>query len=153
MGRGDDARNDRNIQFRISGQLEYTFFPGTGNEPFNSEIIALVDATEEFYLDNFDSFPLTAAAPILDFRMRNIRSEYAPGGDLDRFVLTFRGIAVAPASAPLRLDSTDIARIMADANYASYIQNYVYELEPFTTNQFFQTNEVFFTGSPNEAFF
>jgi len=51
------------------------------------------------------------------------------------------------------LDSTDIARIMADANYASYIQNYVYELEPFTTNQFFQTNEVFFTGSPNEAFF
>ena len=110
-------------------------------DPTNFEINALVDETEDFYLDTFDERPLTRNAPVTDFRMTNLAAQYAPGGDLDKFIMYFNAQAFVPSNSGLNSD--DIARVMANANYRQYLQFYVWEAEPFTQNIFFQVGSVF----------
>lgn len=145
-GNNNNARQGNGGQSRlvVQGTLDYFFIPGTGMNPTRQEINAVVDETEEFYMDTFESRRLTRNAPVTDFRMNNLAVQYAPGGDLDRFRLQFQGVAFVPRNS--FVNSDDIARIMANANYPAYLQFYVWEADPFTQNIFFQTNSVSFRG-------
>lgn len=117
------------IPYVVHGSLEFTSFPGTGMSPTNAEINSVVDETEVFFSDVLDANRLTTGQ-ICDFRINNLRGQYAPGGDLDKFILYFDAVTSVPSN--VNFTPEDVAQIMAHANFDRYIQYYTWEAEPFT---------------------
>lgn len=133
----------RYIALSVESTLVFDFFPGSGRRPTNREIGNLIDQTESFYYDTLQQNPITRNE-VSEFVINNVAAEYAPDGNTDLFILYFDGNAVVPFNSILRSD--DISRIMADANYNTYIRNYAWQSAPVPSNEFYQTNAVSFAG-------
>jgi hypothetical protein len=121
----------------------FTFFPGAGRQPSTREISNLIEETAAFYYDTLLQNPYTRNS-VSGFRLANVATEYAPGGNPDQFSLYFDGQAVIPSNTILRAD--DISRTMGNADYNSYIRSYAWQTSPVSVNEFYQTNVVDFIG-------
>ena len=96
--------------------------------PTKADINTYFDATEHFYLDTFDKFRRTRGH-ILNFRMGFYEFQYFPASRetdmISKFLISWRGQAIVRGDAKVKLNQ--IGQAMKNANYADYIQNYLWD--------------------------
>jgi hypothetical protein len=147
-----DAEDDsRTRTLEVDVKLQFHFFNGTAHEPNLNEIMALVQETKDFFAHRLAREPYLANWFVY-FTMSDIFHHYeespsdeAPTAvDADIFELDF--LAHIEVLEPFPYKAKDLAKTMADSDFESYIERYVWESPPFQRNQFYETKNVVFVS-------
>lgn len=121
----------------VESQLEYRFFDNvTPRQPTQEETDGLMVETTRFYTDI-----LTQAYPNLDsFDATLVSVDFNAGNDLP-VLIDFDANAFFTDGTTIPT-AAEVFSVLEDANYETYIQEYVWNSAPVGTSIFFETQEV-----------